>query len=147
MTIHISDEYQILKLLYLYAERVDQGDKEGVAALFDHADVKWGAQAEVTHGAAPVADLYERVIKLHADGTPRTHHLITNAIIDMDIEKGAARSHSYYTVIQQTDEVPLQVIAGGRYHDSFARVDGAWRFSSREYFMDFRGNNRDHVKV
>jgi len=108
--------------------------------------VKWGAAAEEAYGAAPIAKLYETFIKLHDDGTPRTHHLVTNPIIEIDAEGKTATCRSYYTVIQHTETVPLQVIAGGRYHDWLDKVDGRWRFSRREYFMDFRGSVEDHVR-
>jgi hypothetical protein len=143
----VSDETAICNLLHLYAERVDLGDGAGVAALFSRAHVKWGAQADVTYGAEPIARLYANVIKLHEDGTPRTHHLITNPIIEIAADGQTATCRSYYTVIQQTAAVPLQVIAGGRYHDGFEKFDGAWRFARREYFMDFRGAVHDHVKA
>ena len=42
-------------------------------------------------------------------------------------------------VFQQTDEVPLQPIIAGRYHDTFHRVDGAWYFDTREMFVDLKG--------
>jgi 3-phenylpropionate/cinnamic acid dioxygenase small subunit len=123
------------------------GDGHGVAALFGQATVKWGVGAAETFGARPMLELFERVIRLHEDGTPRTHHLITNPLVEIGEDGTSATCRSYYTVVQQTGTVPLQVIAGGRYHDWFAKEDGVWRFARREYFMDFRGDLRDHVKV
>ena len=116
------DAAAIANLLYRYAELVDLGDAAGVAALFEHA------------------------IKLHDDGTPRTHHLITNPLIEIDAHGARATARSYYTVVQQTARLPLQVIAAGRYHDELERVDGRWRFVKRDYFMDMRGDVSDHLK-
>jgi hypothetical protein len=59
----------------------------------------------------------------------------------------SATARSYYTVVQQTAMIPLQVIASGRYRDVLIKVDGAWRFAKREYFMDMRGDVTDHVKI
>jgi len=140
-----SDYNAIMNLLALYAERVDLGDAKGTAELFKNADVKWGANAPIIHGSEAILQLYENNIKLHKDGTPRTHHLITNAIIEFSLDGATAIARSYYTVIQQTDKLPLQAIAGGRYHDVFNKVNGTWGFSRRDYFMDFRGNISEHV--
>ncbi|ADV81388.1 nuclear transport factor 2 family protein [Terriglobus saanensis] len=141
-----NDATEIANLLYLYAERVDTGDAAGVAALFQHADVKWGVDAPTTHGDAPILELYNTHIKLHEDGTPRTHHLITNPIIEIAENGAEATVRSYYTVVQQTTILPLQVIASGRYHDVLEKIEGKWRFAKRDYLMDMRGNISEHVK-
>ena len=55
-----------------------------------------------------------------------------------------ATCRSYYTVFQQTDEVPLQPIVAGRYHDEFARaVD--WRFTRRHMIVDLVGDLSKHL--
>lgn len=141
------DYNAIMNLLALYAEKVDSGDAKGMAELFRNAAVKWGADAEVIHGYNAMLELYENVIKLYSNGTPLTHHLITNPIIEISTDGFTAMAHTYYTVIQQTTNVPLQVIAGGRYHDTFKKENGIWEYRSRNYFMDFRGNLSDHVKT
>jgi 3-phenylpropionate/cinnamic acid dioxygenase small subunit len=87
------------------------------------------------------------VVIVYPNGTPRTKHVVTNPIIEVDEEKGLATSRSYYTVFQQTDEVPLQPVAAGRYHDRFERVDGKWRFVYRDYSMiEMVGNIGRHVR-
>jgi hypothetical protein len=48
-------------------------------------------------------------------------------------------------VFQQTEKIPLQPIISGRYHDEFARVDGAWRFATRHYINELFGNLSDHL--
>ena len=141
----MNDYNAIMNLLHLYAERVDLGDAEGTAGLFANAEVKWGADAPIIHGSAAILKLYQENIKLHEDGTPRTHHVITNAIVDIAEDGQTAKARSYYTVVQQTNRLPFQVIAGGRYHDSLKKENGAWTFARREYFMDFRGDVSEHV--
>jgi hypothetical protein len=81
------------------------------------------------------------MIILYPDGTPRTKHVVTNPIVDVDEDAGTATCRwghlplagDYYTVLQQTDHFPLQVVVTGRYADRFERVDGRWRFSYRDY--------------
>ena len=83
---------------------------------------------------------------LHPCGTPRTRHVVTNPIIEVDEAAGTATCRSCYTVLQQTETLPLQVIAAGRYLDTFARVDGQWRFASRDYSLfDMPGDLSQHL--
>ena len=137
-------ETQILNLLYRYAECIDAGDLAGAAALFEHARIRVGA--EDTIDAAQLLGIWKSLIVLHPDGTPRTKHVTTNPIIEVDEDAGTANCRSYYTVLQQTDEFPLQTIVTGRYHDRFERVDGQWRFSYRDLtLIDMVGDVSHHL--
>jgi 3-phenylpropionate/cinnamic acid dioxygenase small subunit len=133
----------IAALLYAYAERLDAGDFASVAALFAHATYG-AADGPRRQGAAEVLATLERLVKRH-DGIPRTKHVITNAIIDVDDDAGTATSRSYFTVFQATPALPLQPIIAGRYHDRFACADGIWRFADRRIFMDLVGDLREHL--
>lgn len=134
----------IPQLLYRYAELIDAGDLAGAAAMFDHARIKM-AQGYETDSAG-VLEQWRRRVVIHPCGTPRTRHVVTNPIIEADEAAGSATCRSCYTVLQQTDTLPLQVIASGRYHDTFARVDGQWRFASRDYSQfDMRGDLSQHL--
>src|SRR5262245_65250639 len=89
----------IAALVYGYAERIDAGDLAGVAALF--ADGVYRSDRGGRYeGAAAVRAVLEKVVKLHDDGTPRTKHVTTNLIVEVD--GNAATARSYFTVLQQT---------------------------------------------
>ena len=140
------DGFAITNLLYRYAELIDAGDFAGVSDLFAHADVTVGGQ--VLRGAEPMLALWNAHTKLHADGTPRTKHVVTNPIVEIAEDRRTASARSYYTVLQATEIVPLQVIAAGRYHDTFEKVDGRWRFATRDYsLLDLLGDVRDHLLI
>lgn len=135
---------QITNLLYRYAECIDAGDLAGAAALFEHARIKIGEQDTVD--ATRLLAIWKSLIVLHADGTPRTKHVTTNPIIEIDEDAGTASCRSYYTVLQQIDGFPLQTIVAGRYHDRFERVDGQWRFSYRDLtLIDMVGDVSRHL--
>jgi 3-phenylpropionate/cinnamic acid dioxygenase small subunit len=137
-------ETQIANLLYRYAEYIDAGDLSGAASLFEHARIRVGA--EDTIDATRLLGIWKSLIVLHPDGTPRTKHVTTNPIIEVDEDAGTANCRSYYTVLQQTDEFPLQTIVTGRYHDRFERVDGQWRFSYRDLtLIDMVGDVSHHL--
>jgi SnoaL-like domain len=83
---------------------------------------------------------------VYPDGTPRTKHVVTNPIIEVDEAAGTASCRSYYTVMQHTDDFSLQPIVAGRYHDQFQCVDGVWRYSFRDYsLMDMVGDVSHHL--
>ena len=136
----------IAALVYTYAERIDAGDLAGVAALF--ADGIYGSDRGGRYeGAAAVREVLTRLVKLHDDGTPRTKHVTTNLVVELDDRAGSAIARSYFTVLQQTPAIPLQVIVAGRYHDRFVRADGHWRFAERLVYMDLVGDLSDHLRT
>jgi 3-phenylpropionate/cinnamic acid dioxygenase small subunit len=139
-----SSEIAIANLVYRYAEYIDAGDLESAAALFRHARVYMGEElGEVDHET--VLALWRRSIVIHADGTPRTKHVITNPIIEVDEAAGTGTCRTYYTVMQQAGDGPLQAVICGRYHDRFERADGVWRFSHRDYSLhDLPGDLSRH---
>ena len=141
-------ETQLTNLLYRYAESIDAGDLAHAAALFEHARIRIAASDtdQGTVDAAQLLGIWRSLIVLHADGTPRTKHVTTNPIIEVDEDAGTANCRSYYTVLQQTDELPLQTIVTGRYHDRFERVEGKWRFSYRDLtLIDMVGDVSQHL--
>jgi hypothetical protein len=91
--------------------------------------------------------LYASTTRLYEDGTPKTKHVVTNAIIEVDDAAGSARSRSCFTVLQQTPSLPLQVIITGRYHDEFELVDGVWRFARRHMILEQFGDLSQHLMM
>lgn len=136
-------------LLYAYAERIDAGDFEGVAELFAHARIfaqENGPPETVFEGRDGARRMYDMSTRIYDDtGTPKTHHITTNAQIHVDEDAGSASSRSYYCVVQATDVLPLQPIITGRYHDTFHRIEGAWRFATRTIFVDQVGDLSQHL--
>jgi len=137
----------ITALLYAYAERIDAGDFAGVGALFADGEIQTTEDGPTFRGTDAVRRLYRASVRLYADGTPRTKHVTTNVIIDVAEDGGTATARSYFTVLQQLDDFPLQTIVAGRYVDTFARVDGRWRFAVRRMYVDLRGDLRRHLLI
>ena len=144
-----SSEAAITNLLYRYAEMVDAGQFEELALeLFSHARfIVLPEPAQPVDGAT-MAQLIASTTIRYEDGTPRTKHVITNPILVVDEKGGVASCRSYYTVFQQTPTLPLQPVVAGRYHDSFARIDGEWHFTLRDYTMiDMVGDTSHHLRM
>ncbi|NBA97994.1 nuclear transport factor 2 family protein [Pseudomonas sp. R5(2019)] len=137
---------EMTNLLYRYAERMDAGDLEGAAALFNHARL-YVQGREQCLDAAGILLFWKQHIIIYPCGTPRTKHIITNPIIDIDETSGKATVRSNYTVLQATSEGPIQIIAAGRYHDEFEYVGQAWRFCFRDYsLLEMTGDLSSHLK-
>ena len=128
-----------------YAERLDAGDLDGVAALFAHATWRSPARTEALRGAEQVRHAYDGVLLY--DGIPATRHVVTNLVVEIE-PPDRARARSYFTVFQaRRPEFPLQPIISGRYHDTFERVDGVWRFADRLILPDLIGDLRHHLRA
>jgi hypothetical protein len=138
------DWLAIQNLIFVYAELVDTGRFEEAAAMFEHADYghagRNGSPDQMQHGSAEVLG-YMVETMLH-DGSPRTRHVNTNVIIELDGD--TATSRCYLTVFQQTDTLPLQPIATARYVDRFERSEDGWRFTYRFVTDGMGGDTSQH---
>ena len=138
----------IENLIYTYAERIDGGDLAGVAAMFAHGRILAVPDAPpeaIFEGRDGVERMYDAATRLYDDGTPKTKHVTSNVIIEVDDDAGTASSRAYYTVLQATDDLGLQPIITGRYHDTFQRIDGEWWFDTRTMFVDQMGDLSHHL--
>ena len=134
-------------LLYLYAERVDRGDFEGVAELLAHALITTPMFPQGIQGKPLILRMYEQSTRRYEDGSPKTKHVITNAIIDVYEDRGRATARSYYTVFQALPDFPLQAIIAGTYQDKFQRRDGLWNFVARHITVDLIGDLSHHLLI
>ncbi len=76
----------------------------------------------------------------------RTRHLVLNPIVEVSGQR-TATSRSTFCVIQDTQTVPLQPIAVGRYFDAFGCDDSGWYFTERTVVVQMAGNVSDHLLV
>jgi hypothetical protein len=141
------DHYAIERLIYKYPEYADTGDFDGVGRLFAHCDhVRANGQIRPAMGAKAYAEHYAKIVRRYPDsGTPKTRHVVSNVSIELDGSPDRAKARSYFTVLQQTDELPLQVICAGTYLDKFAKVDGEWRFVQRGEDLELEGDFSGHL--
>ena len=138
-----SDEQAVANLLYRYAELVDDGDFEALGDLLDACLLISGDGDAGITGAAAITERYRSTTRRYDDGTPRTTHVVSNPIVEVDGDD--ATSASRYVVFQATDDLDLQPIITGRYHDRFRRRDGTWRFRERRMAVDLVGDLSAHL--
>jgi 3-phenylpropionate/cinnamic acid dioxygenase small subunit len=134
----------VTRLIAAYADLVDDGDFAGVGALFAHA-VFIGSGEPVRGREAVERMLSDSVIR-YEDGTPRTHHAVSNLAVDVDTDAGTAAARSYVTVFQALPGFPLQPVAAGRYRDRFERVGDDWRFTERRVHIRLLGDVSRHLR-
>jgi uncharacterized protein (TIGR02246 family) len=137
-----SDVEAIRALIHEYAELIDTGDLDGLAAMF--ADASWSSpgRGAPLQGTEQIRRAYDGVILY--DGVPCTKHVISNVTIDVTGDSATARS--YFTVLQARPDFPLQPIIAGRYHDRFERLDDRWRFADRQIIPDLFGDLSHHLR-
>jgi uncharacterized protein (TIGR02246 family) len=140
----VDDEEEIRALVCAYAEHLDAGDFDGVAALFADGVFRSARGGEPRVGRDAVRAMYDAVV-VYDDGTPRTRHVLGNIEVDCDAIAGTATARCTFTVLQAVSTGTLQVVLAGRYHDSFARLDGVWRFAERTVFPDLLGDLNGHM--
>lgn len=134
----------IPNLLYRYANFMDAGDFSSAAELFESGCIE--VEGHEVSGRDKLIQFWKGWVFLY-DGKPLTRHLITNPIISMSEDQLAASCHSQWTVLQATNDLPLQPIATGRYHDDFECTDGNWHFVKRRYDgIDLMGDMSQHTR-
>ena len=147
--------HEIERLIYGYAEALDDGDLARVRELFADADVS--PQPDVVLRGGAVADMFAKHTIFYdahgpadpwAPGTkPHTRHVVTNLVIDVADDGLTAAAKSYVIVFQALPDFPLQPVFRNRYRDRFVCVGGAWRFAAREMVHDEfgRGDTSRHL--
>jgi hypothetical protein len=139
----------VTNLVMSYADLLDSGDLEAVGDLFAHGEIISRPDAPVRRGREEVVAMYRAAVRLYPDGTPRTKHVTTNLIIEVDLDgpdRPTATCRSYFTVLQAVDgALALQAVIAGRYHDEFDRAGDRWRFRRRRMFGDLYGDLGHHM--
>lgn len=141
----LSDGDHVRNLLGRYCELVDAGDHDGVGALFGEDGVlatEDGTPLAV--GAAAIAEHLRGLVASH-DGSPRTKHLVVDTVLVPGADDATLAARSSYVVLQATDDLPLQPIIAGRYHDRFRRDGEGWRWVERRYLVDLLGDLHAHL--
>ena len=105
----------------------------------DRIDADLGAQIWHPDGMAYYDGIFEGtgqdfmqwVLETHR-GVDATSHQLTNVLIDVDGER--AGSESYVTACIRSGGT--DIVARGRYQDSWSRRSGEWRIDERRYCHD-----------
>lgn len=141
----LTDDVEAVRaLIHEYAELIDHGELDALAALFTHGTWSSPGRGTPLRGAEQVRRAYDGVILY--DGIPGTKHVISNVTIEIADDRTGATARSYFTVMQTRPDFALQPVIAGRYHDRFDRVDDVWRFADRQIIPDLIGDLSHHLR-
>jgi ketosteroid isomerase-like protein len=142
----LADKVTIDNLIAAYARCVDTADYAALGRMFASGEITANVRGDRLVGEEQVRTFYSTTNRTHADGTARTHHMVTNleyhAVSPRDV-----RVDSCFTVLQGTDTLPLQPIVAGRYNDVFIKDKGGWRFASKHIIVTHLGNLSEHLTI
>ena len=133
----------IRNLLGTYCLLIDAGDFRALGELFADGVLLDEQGRVAAKGAEAATALWTGLVQRFDDGTPHTRHTTANAIIELAGD-GTAVCRSSFVVLQQI-ESRIEVIAMGRYRDTFSSTEGDWRFTSRQFFLDQLGDVSHHM--
>ena len=138
----MSAHESVRNLLGTYCEVMDAGDFVALGELFAEGVLLDEEGREIARGAEEVTSLWTAMVRRY-DGSPRTRHLVTGPIIE--IQGDTATCRSSFAVLQHQPLGPLVAVAAGRYRDEFVCAEGGWRFASRQFFLDQEGDLSQHM--
>lgn len=135
----------VRRLLFAYSEGVDSGRFDEVADLFGDSGLYGEVDGPAARGRDQVLLAMQRNVRLY-DGVPRTRHVVTNVVIDLDVDLARARCRSYVQVLHQAPGADIRTIVAGTYHDVVEHVsDTEWRFIERRMHLELLGDLSTHL--
>jgi ketosteroid isomerase-like protein len=120
-----TDEEQILMLVGQHSQLTDDGDYERRIGLY-------AEDGEFIMGDNPAAKGHEQLrATFAASSSPerRGKHITANSVIT--VTGDTAEGQTDFIFAHLTD-AGMQLLAAGRYYDTFAKVGGEWRYTRRQ---------------
>lgn len=136
------DERDIERLIVDYSWALDAKDFDTYGALFSHGVVLNPQGEVIARGAAKVGALARHYLGGNPDVFVR--HVVSNVRIDVAADGKTATAGSFLTTIEAPQGQPASIFRIARYHDNFAKIDGSWKFLSRQELTDWVFRERQH---
>ena len=136
----VADRLAIRELVEAYAYCADRRDDKGQMSLFTpdthfvvYMDAKNPAPSQELHSREALAPVFADLNKYQA-----TMHFVGQSTISL-LSNNHAAGQAYCLAHHLTVEGSQRrlMIATLRYHDTFAKVDGAWLFAERQLYVDW----------
>ena len=127
----------IHELIMAQARATDRADLDSFLALW-HPN----ATVETNFFNGKARDYCRKVLDSGANYRKISHH-ISNEWIEAKDERAIAESYVVTFLSRQDDDGDLwDEFIGGRYLDSFSKIDGEWRFTERKFIQDWNTKQR-----
>jgi hypothetical protein len=136
----VADRLAIRELVEAYACCADRRDAEGQMALFTpdahfvvYMDAKNPTPSQELHSRDALAPVFADLNKYHA-----TMHFLGQSTIS-SLTESHATGQAYCLAHHLTVDGDRRrlMIAALRYLDTFAKLDGGWRFAERRLYVDW----------
>jgi SnoaL-like domain len=142
----VSDELELLlaeraiqRVLTTYSRGVDRLDFESVRSCY------WPDGTDDHGSFVGGVDDFIPFVEKSLNRFERTAHFLGNVRIDVDLDRGVARSETYAVAFHRytdADGHPTDMWAGLRYVDRFERRRGVWRIETRVCAYEWRRTDR-----
>jgi hypothetical protein len=123
---------ELLDLISGYAQAFDNHDRDLLRRVF-HEDALLDLDAfgryEGIDAILGAADSFWK-------GAPNMHHWMANPLLEIDLEAGRASSATALDCLSTFVDSGTSHI-GGRYRDTFRRIDGRWCITERIFDLQF----------
>jgi SnoaL-like domain len=132
-------ERAIHRVLCTYSRGVDRFDFESVRSCY------WPDGTDDHGSFVGAVDDFIPFVEKSLNRFERTAHFLGNVLIDVDLDRGVARSETYAIAFHRytdPDGHPTDMWAGLRYVDRFERRQGEWRIKARVCAYDWRRTDR-----
>jgi len=141
----ISNERAIENVIAQYTHFLDKGNFKAVAGMFKHGQIVVDGKPVDSEGIEKMLNFN---VQLYPDGTPRTAHVTTNIVLNVDEDEQSGSAKSYLTIFQADSEsaFPLQPVLIGTYDDQFTKIDGEWYFKQRILSLSLIGDLSHHAR-
>jgi 3-phenylpropionate/cinnamic acid dioxygenase small subunit len=138
--------HEIENLMFRYAHAIDAGRFEDIADLFSQGRILGPDGKLAGIGYNGVLALYQQSTRLYPpDNTPKTQHVISNIHLQLAEDGLSANAEASFTVMQQLEDFPLQVIIAGSYRDRFRNTESGWIFEERQMLPRLFGDLSRHL--
>lgn len=126
------DKQQLHELNVRYCMGVDRKDQALLSSL-------WAEAATMDFGLFKgTAEMFCQLIALDNPAVKIAHHFASNELYEIHGDTAIGQSYVIGTTVNVQDDGSLQdQLAGGRYLDTYIRVNGEWLFSSRIFVVDW----------
>jgi SnoaL-like domain len=134
-----ADRLAIRELIDAYARCADRRDADGQKALFT-PDTRFLVYMD-GEGTAPTDDLHGRESLTPVFENLKTYEVTTHfngqSTLALDGARATGETYCLAHHIYTGDGERTLMIASLRYHDTFAKEDGTWKFAERRLYLDW----------
>ena len=134
-----ADRLAIREIVDAYARCADRRDADGQKALFT-ADTRFVVHM-AGEGTDPTDDLHGREsltpVFENLNAYEVTTHFNGQSTVELDGDRATGETYCLAHHVYSADGERTLMMASLRYHDTFVKADGTWRFSERRLYVDW----------